>query len=35
VDARAVLKVKRVLRNGTIVREGYTLISIEPKPERE
>jgi hypothetical protein len=35
VDARAVLKVKRVLRNGTIAREGYTLISIEPKPERE
>jgi hypothetical protein len=33
VDARAALKVKRVLRNGTIVREGYTLISIEPKSE--
>jgi hypothetical protein len=31
VNARAVLKVKRVLRNGTIVRERYTLVSIEPE----
>jgi hypothetical protein len=33
VDARAILKVKRVLRNGAIVRESYTLTSIEPTSE--
>lgn len=31
VNARARLQIKRVLRNDTIVRERYTLLSIEPE----
>ncbi|WP_315837527.1 hypothetical protein [Bradyrhizobium prioriisuperbiae] len=31
VNARAHLQIKRVLRNDTIVRESYTLLSIEPE----
>jgi hypothetical protein len=28
VDASARLHVKRVLRNGTVVREGFTLLAL-------
>src|ERR1017187_9239775 len=31
VNARAILKVKRVLRNEVIVLESYTLLEIEPE----
>lgn len=33
LNARAVLKVKRVLRNDAVVREKYTLLSIELDPK--
>lgn len=33
VDAIAKLKVRRVIRNGEMVRESFTLLQLDPKPE--
>lgn len=33
VDAVATLKVRRVIRNGEMVRESFTLLQLAPKPE--